>query len=620
MRHLRHGWWVGLLAVCVVAGASVWAKLDSATPKTDLAAWVPQGALLSLETQNFSALLGDWTASPEKTAWMKSDDYAVFSRSRLFGRLRDAQSDFADAAGLPVDGDLLKEMAGQQSFFAWYDIGELQVVYITRMTPGQVSQSRLWQRRKKFETRQAGGVTFYVKTSDDAGGDAAETSAAQTSADDADASYSGESSVHSKKTVAFAESGDWLILATGEELMAQTLELMAKKDHAGEDSLARQSWYKDAKAAAAGPEGTLRMVLNMEKVVKTPQFRTYWIQQNVTEMKQYKAVVADLYRDGDGMREERVLLPETEGAVTADVDLGQMAALAPERTVIFRVTARPTAADASEEIQTKVLDRGIGSYEDTTVAPVADLDAPQAGSVADLETRIDEPVVVTAEKPGSVSPLDRLLQGAALEGMMTVDRNSADGKAQGLWTPFASAVVLTGAQDWDVHAMQDAVQQRVQTKLTVGSLGTAWEKRTAHGAIYFATNDAHGLQLYVSGRICIVADDEALLVEMIQKQAEAKSAKAQPAITLAGFDHEAARPGFAQWTEVVDGLSSKDAAIEGLPSIGTTTDQDAGTAPVFFGRDVKGLSDVFAAMKQERFSARHDGALVRQTVTYAWQR
>ncbi len=617
MKRLRMGWLAALIAACFIAGSVVWAALDASAPKVDLAAWAPQGALLSLETENFSTLLGDWTSSPEKTAWIKSDDYAVFSRSRLFGRLQDAQKEFADAAGVPVDGDLLKEVAGRQSFFAWYDIGGLQIVYITHMTPAQVSQSRLWQRRKGFETRQVGGVTFYVKTGGAADGDADASRDAPVSNDaaaDSDGTSDGE-----KKTVVFAESGDWLVLATGEDLMAQTLELMAAKDHAGADSLAQQAWYKEAKAAAAGPGGDLRMVLNMERVVKTPQFRTYWIQQNVTEMKQYKAVVADLYRDTDGMREERVLLPKSEGVAT-DVDLGQMAALAPVHTVVYRATAKPTAADALAALQTKVLDRGVGSYEDTTVAPVAALDVPQAGSVANLETRIDEPAVATVEKPGSVPLLAKVLQDEALEGMMTVDRNSADGKADGIWTPFASAVVLSSGRDWDVHALQEALQQLVQAKLTVGALGVGWQQRTSHGTTYFAMNEANGLQLYVSGHICIVADDAGLMTEMIQKQQETKTAKPQPAMMLSGFDHSAARVGFAQWTAVVDGLLRRNVATGVTSAAEVTGDQTPGEPPPFFGKDIKSLSDAFAAMKNERFVAKHDGALVRQTITYAWLR
>jgi len=109
------------------------------------------------------------------------------------------------------------------------------------------------------------------------------------------------------------------------------------------------------------------------------------------------------------------------------------------------------------------------------------------------------------------------------------------------------------------------------------------------------------------------------MTEMIQKQQEAKSTKPQPAIMLAGFDHSAARDEFARWTAVVDGLSRKESVAANPNAIGVATDQTPGE-PSFFGEDMKSLSDSFAAMKGERFVARHDGLLVRQTVTYARQR
>jgi hypothetical protein len=623
MSHPRKTGFMVFTAICLLAGGVIWAARDASMPKTDLSSWVPQGALLSIETEDFSALLHDWLASPEEAAWMKSDDYEVFSRSRLFGRLQDAQKQFEAAAGVPVDADLLKEVAGKQTFFAWYDIGQLQIVYITRMSPALVEQSRMWKRRKDFETRQAGGITFYVQTVGASSIPAGATNNAlptSNSNDSEDTTDSDTSSNDTAKTVAFAESGDWLVLSTDEDLMAQTLELMAAKDGVGKDSLGQQSWYKDAKAAATGPAGDLRMVLDMEKVVKTPQFRTYWVQQNVTEMNQYKAVVSDLYRGPDGMREERVLLPKSDSPPTADVDLGQMAGLTPDHAVVFRVTAKPTAEEALAALQEKVLERGVGSYEDKNGAPDIALETAQAGGAADLETRIDEPAAATAAQPGSVPLLPTVLRGSALQGMMTLDRNSADGKADGIWTPFASAVTLWSEHDWDMRAMQDALQQSVQTKLTVGSLGVAWQPRPTHGATYFATSDAHGLQVFVSGHICIVADDAALMVEMIQKQQQVKTATAQPAIMLAGFDHDATTPGLAQWISVVDGSSHKDASETDTGSATTTGEPDAGETPSFFGKDMKGLSDAFAAMKQERFLARHDGNLVRQTVTYTWQR
>ncbi len=68
-----------------------------------------------------------------------------------------------------------------------------------------------------------------------------------------------------------------------------------------------EQWWSQS-VAAAGSTGDLRMVLNLEKLVPSPYFRTYWVQQNITDLKQYSAAVSDLFRPGKEYREERVLI------------------------------------------------------------------------------------------------------------------------------------------------------------------------------------------------------------------------------------------------------------------------------------------------------------------------
>ena len=55
---------------------------------------------------------------------------------------------------------------------------------------------------------------------------------------------------------------------------------------------------------AAGAVGDLRMVLNLDKIVPSPYFRSYWVQQNVTDMRAYTAAVSDLFRSKQEYREE----------------------------------------------------------------------------------------------------------------------------------------------------------------------------------------------------------------------------------------------------------------------------------------------------------------------------
>lgn len=129
---------VGLLILGVLGLGGAWAGYQVASPpppSVRLSRYVPSGSLLYLQAKDFSSLLGDWNASPKKRDWLQSDNYEVFSKSRLFLRLQEAGGQFAAAAGVPPDLKFLGEMAGSQSALALYDIGKLQFLYITRRAP-----------------------------------------------------------------------------------------------------------------------------------------------------------------------------------------------------------------------------------------------------------------------------------------------------------------------------------------------------------------------------------------------------------------------------------------------------------------------------------------------------
>ena len=265
--------------VFLIAGLGWGAFVATAPAPPPLAGLVPRGAVLYLEAKDFQSLLEEWSASPGKKEWLKSSDESVFSRSALFLRLQKEQQHFAAAAGIPPDMKFLSEAAGKESALGIYDIGKIEILYVTRLESARAMQSALWEARTKFDSRNAAGVPFFVHTDAESG-----------------------------RTVAFAVTDEYLVLATREDLVASTLALIS--GGAGQP-IAGEQWFSTAVGAASSAShlpGDLRMVLNLEKVVATPQFRTYWIGRNVTELKQYSAGLSDLYRSGAEYREERILL------------------------------------------------------------------------------------------------------------------------------------------------------------------------------------------------------------------------------------------------------------------------------------------------------------------------
>src|ERR1700685_410480 len=261
--------------------------LAAAPAPPSLSKYVPAGPLVYLEAKDFSTLLSDWTSSRQKKQWITGENYEVFSRSRLFLRLKGASDQFAAAAGLPPDMNFLSQIAGERSAFALYDIGNLQFFYITYLPSAKSMQTTLWQTRAKFEPRSAGGVNFYVRRDPE-----------------------------SQKEAAFAVSGDYLLLATREDLLAAALQLMAGSQDRTVES---EPWWTQS-IASAGEAGDLRMVLNLAKIVPSSYFRTYWVQQNITDLGQYSAEVSDLFRSSKQDREERVLIRKAapDAAPSAD--------------------------------------------------------------------------------------------------------------------------------------------------------------------------------------------------------------------------------------------------------------------------------------------------------------
>lgn len=594
------------LLTAAIATAGVWAAFQAASPAgPQLTAMLPQGALLTIEAKDFAGLLKQWNESPEKAAWVKSDNYSVFSRSRLFGRLGDAQGEFAQAAGLPADMSFLNEVAGGESVFAWYDIGNLEFLYITRMSQGSVDKTRLVQMRGKFAPRQVGDLTFYVRTQ-------------------ADENQGGR-----PRTVAFATRGDLLLLATREDLMAGALMLIANAaaNTTAIHSVAEEPWFVDARAVAGKEPGALRMILNLEKIVPTPYFRSYWAQQNITEMKQYRSAITDLYTSADVFREERVLLLKSApDNVIATTNLTALTALLPQHAGVYRAIAAPDVNTAVEGVDEKLLERGTGTFADARLAPEADVSVHEAGSATDLETRIDAAPLAHPVKGVELAPLRQVLAASDLQAMMTVSRTNDP--VDGIWVPFQSAVVLSAAKNWDVTAMQGALEQAMQAHLTAGGLGLAWRPVKAKEGTYFTISEARPLAMAAEGNLCILADDPGLMMEILShvsgegqnrkrgrktsgKSAVKPDASLSRASMIAGFDLAQERSTFTRWTGLVDRTNTAPASQSG--------GDGNGEAPSFFSQNMRSLGEVFAPLESERMVEQRDGALTRQTVTYAWR-
>jgi len=549
-----------------IFGVAFGAYRVAAPPEPQLSRFVPSGAVLYLQAKDFSSLLADWDKSQEKETWLKSKNHDVFSQSRLLLRLQSAGDEFAKAAGVPVDADLLHQAAGKQSALALYDIGKLQFLFITRRASAESMQSALWQTRSQFETRSAGGVSFFYRKDPE-----------------------------SDREIAFAIAGDYLLLATREDLLAGALELLAgSKQHCVEE----EPWWSRSVAATGAP-GDLRMVLNLEKIVPSPYFRSYWIQQNITDMKQYTAAISDLTRSGNEYHEERTLLRKeavhegSEGKGAAAV--GEILRLVPANTGIYEAKADPERKDSLELLTAKILAPHLGPAAPGTLAPQVQLGGGETGSGSDLETRIDQPPAQTSVAGDSSASLQAVFAKNRVLAQLQIQGTERD--SSGVFVRIHSAVAFLGTSDWEEPAVRASLVDFVRPGFTTGQLGVEWKSASGYSVL----DGLWPLAVAVRGKYLIISDSAPLLSAALEGMNKKPTGTA--AVLAASFDHRRERENFAVLTKILD--------------VGSGSPQNGG-GPEFFSENLASLSFTLKNISSEKIVIRDAGDRQTQTVIYAW--
>ncbi len=562
-----------LLIACLI-GVSLGAYHAALPPDPELSRYVPTGALLYLQAKDFSELLSDWDKSREKEQWIKSKNYEIFLQSRLLLRLHDAGGEFSKAAGVPADDAILHQVAGKQTAFALYDIGKLEFLYITRVPSSGATQSPLWQSRSKFETRAAGGVNFYYRADAESG-----------------------------REVAFAQAGDYLILTTRQDLMASALQLIASNGSGGH-SIEEEAWWRRP-VAASGEPGDLRMVLNLEKIVPTPYFRSYWIQRNVTDMRQYSSAISDLTRSGGEYREERLLFKKTVAPQDASADKGSAAVadllrLVPANAGIYEAKANPTPKYSLDALTVKILAPHFGPPTPEKLAPQVYLGNGETGLGSDLETRIDEvasqnPAPAENKKSQEIkSSLEQLLERQKILAQLQMQRTERD--SAGVFVRIRSMITFSAESDWNEREVQAALTDFIRPGLTSGQLGVSWKSASGYSVL----DGIWPLAITVRGKYLTISEDPAFLSEVIANFNQKTSAPS--AAFVAGFHHQYERENFASLMKLLN------------------TGSQSSSWPDFFSENIASLSFSLRNVSSEKIQVRDAPDRQTQSVTYEWTR
>lgn len=558
-----------LSAVLLTIGVAWWRI--SAQTERPLPSLMPAGALVYLEATDFSKLLHDWNASKLKTDWLASANFEVFSHSNLSIKLSDVYDQYTAAAGFAPDLASISGMAGGESALALYDIHNLQFLYITRLAQSRLLETQLWAVKSKFEERQSAGVTFYVHQ-------------------------------ESERTVAFAFTEGYLLVATREDLLAQALALAA----GGKDpSVAGETWFESATHAASS-HGELRMVLDLDALVKTSYSKSYWIHHNATELKQYSAGIEDVARDPQKIVENRILLRSADSSVKPAPDdvrasLAQLAALRPDNAGLYKAWAGPSSDFAASAIVGKLLDPRASVSMDTRYAPPASSTGEAAGTEADLETRIDEPPL-SADSSGALvtGPLQSLLEQAQPQALLEVQ--STTSLSNGFITT-PCVIAIAAASDWNGAAVRESLTKAVETLWTTSRLGAQWIPATAGTHAIQRLNGLAPLLMISRGHILFLSNDAGLLAAVLDRSTTPTPAKSSQLTYSAAFRHRSERANYNRLMSTLD-LSQ---------SVATSN----GNQPQFFSQNLASLSGLLSFVNEVSVTASDRGNTVVEQVVYS---
>jgi len=563
--------WIGagVLSLATLA----WMQVNqSAQPP--LASLMPAGPMIYLEAKDFHALLDEWNRSRTKSTWLGSANYKVFANSNLLQKLNGLYEEYGKVAGfLPgLPGTL--QIAGRESALGLYDLREQQFVYITRVDESQLTKSQLWAMREKFTIRQASGIAFWLRRDD-----------------------------VSNRTVAFAFTNGWLVLATRDDLMANTLALIARQPAS---SLAQEPWFTGT-LAQAGAAGELRMALNMQSLVSDVHFRSYWIQRNVSELRPFEGAFADLQRTPDEIAEDRVFVRAAEQVFTppSGAALDSTAALrglAPPDAALVKAWAAPTAAAVESLIEAKLINPVTQPVNRWNEAPEAAFTDQAAGSEQDLENRIDEPPLpdTTGGQMNSAA-LRALIAQAAPDAVLQIQTSVAAGRF--IRTP--TVLVLSTAGAWDSAAIREALSAAVETLWSTARLGVGFRQTTLGPHSAQELNGLAPLLFAVEGRQLFVANDAALLRATMDRIGTVPLPRG-PAYA-AEFRHTREQSDYLRIMQALD--------FGDRPQMFFFNPQ-GNSAPKFFSENLNSLSGVFSFVRTVSVTRSETPLVEKQRVVY----
>ena len=158
-----------LIAVTVLALAhrSDGQQAQPVAEQLRLAGVMPRGAMVYVQASDLSALMKTWLASPVRSQFYDSASFTAFQKSHVYLKIQDRKKDFETAIGFGLDEKRLAELAGRASAVSVYDIGKLEIVFVTEVPRARAVASALFKQAAQFSERSADCLLYTSDAADE---------------------------------------------------------------------------------------------------------------------------------------------------------------------------------------------------------------------------------------------------------------------------------------------------------------------------------------------------------------------------------------------------------------------------------------------------------------------
>ncbi|MFP5260766.1 MAG: hypothetical protein ACLGJB_02530 [Blastocatellia bacterium] len=622
-----------LFLAVAVAAASHRSDGQQARPVAEqlrLAGVMPAGAMVYVQARDLSGLMKAWLSSSVREKFYKSASFEAFSNSRIYLKLQDRRKDFESALGFGLDEGRLSELAGGMSAVSIYDVGNLELVFITEVARERAVATALFKQAPQFQERTSASGVYYVRDVTTDGGSL-------------------------RQQFCFAHVAGKLVVTTTEGLMVRALGNIKA---AGQDSLLANV-LGAAEVAKGFASHEITMWLDQTRLNRNRHFNSYWIHHNTGgsaggSLAGVESGLLDLRITPQGMNEQRWFKlkagqgPESAGgankSTTAISGDRAMALLrfAPADAQLVEVRGQGPAAELNDAISQALFGRlpdgsiprpdvsdhtrSNNSNEDNYAArserysrldgrfdvDVDDEQAPRRGGVPVKKQPSPAPAA-GASTPDFASVLARMSPG----GYSELVRSRADAGKPFVRFERAVVVEMRSESGLDRAALERAITDEMRARFVVAGVDPklAWQDEST--VRYLAQSLLEqGAAYSISGKYMVFASSKEFARDIVQ----AASAPAQEAAAKVDGDLEFyavvrvadAKPVFDKLMSRLDGKDEQAAAGQDEGE-----EKEGGRAVKFFSENLSSLISA-STIREVRVRRETSGAVTTERLFYSW--